>query len=466
MRLLASRYVLAVRVAAIGAALCIPAACDNAKDTLLDAPIPTVIDPAAVQNADGAESLRIGAFSRLRTITAGSGAGDSPWMFAGLLTDEWKSSDTFSQRNETDQRLVQTNNANLTPILRDLYRTRNSAREALNSLTQYKPDPAYNLGQMYFTMAMGELYLAEWFCNGIPLGDASTGAAVYGTTSYTNAEVYAFAKAHLDSALTLAPAGNGSTPADTIRYSASIALGRVLIEQGKFAEAAAAVANVPTAFQLKATFSLTSGSNQIWSLNTSAKRWTVGDSFDASGIIKNSLPFASAGDPRVPVKGSSTGTSASGRGFDGATNLVALTTFARTDPTPMLSGLDARLIEAEAKLNANDIAGMMTILNNLRTNPQNLGTINTPVMAALATPASQTAAVDLFFREKAFWTYSRGQRLGDLRRLIRIYGRTQDNVFPTGTFFKGGSYGPDVNFPVTVDEQNNPIFTDCIDRKA
>ena len=98
------------------------------------------------------------------------------------------------------------------------------------------------------------------------------------------------------------------------------------------------------------------------------------------------------------------GTSPAGRGFDNATNLVSLTTFARTDPTPMLSGLDARLIEAEAALNTNNVAGMMTILNNLRTNPQNLGTISTPAMATLATPASQTAAVDLFFREKAFWT--------------------------------------------------------------
>src|SRR4051812_26798058 len=227
MRLIASRYVLAVRVAAVGAALCIPAACDNAKDTLLDAPIPTVIDPSAVQSADGAESLRIGAFSRLRTITAGSGAGDSPWMFSGLLTDEWKSSDTFSQRNETDQRLVQTNNANLTPILRDLYRTRNSAREALNALNEFKKDPAANLGQMYFVMAMGELYLAEWFCNGIPLGDASTGQTVYGDKLFTDAEIYAFAKAHLDSAMALAPAGNGTTFADTVRYSASIAIGRV-----------------------------------------------------------------------------------------------------------------------------------------------------------------------------------------------------------------------------------------------
>ena len=66
--------------------------------------------------------------------------------------------------------------------------------------------------------------------------------------------------------------------------------------------------------------------------------------------------------------------------------------------------------------------------------------------------------MNLFFREKAFWTYARGQRLGDLRRLIRVYGRAADgsDTFPSGTFFKGGTYGADVNFPMTVDETNNP----------
>jgi hypothetical protein len=111
---------------AIGVALLTPAACSNVKDSLLEAPIPTVIDPTAANSAAGAEALRIGTISRIRQITAGSGAGDSPWMFAGLITDEWKSSDTFSQRNETDQRSIQDNNANLTPILRDLNRVRTS----------------------------------------------------------------------------------------------------------------------------------------------------------------------------------------------------------------------------------------------------------------------------------------------------------------------------------------------------
>jgi hypothetical protein len=442
------------------------AACTDPKQTLLDAPISTIIDTSAASSPAGADALRLGALSRLRQITAGSGAGDSPWMFAGLITDEWKSSDTFSQRNETDQRQVQDNNANWTPIVRDLYRARTSAREAINALVAFPPAPpvpaAYpsNIAQMYMVMATAELYIAEWICNGAPVSEAAN------PPQATNADIYAVAATHADSALSMSTTTDAFSV--SVHNAAAVLKGRILIEQGKFPEAAAVVASVPTAFQLLATFSLTSGSNQIWSLNTSAKRWTVGDSFDVTGILKNSLPFASAKDPRIPVTGTTLGTSPAGRGFDNSTNFIFTTLWARTDPTPIWSGVDARLIEAEAKLNANDLAGMMTIMNALRTAPQNLGAISTPAMSTLATPATKADGVALFFREKAFWTYSRGQRLGDLRRLIRLYGKAADgsDTFPTGTFFKGGTYGADVNFPMTVDETNNPNYTKCIDRKA
>ena len=109
---------------------------------------------------------------------------------------------------------------------------------------------------------------------------------------------------------------------------------------------------------------------------------------------------------------------------------------------------------------------MMTIMNALRTSAQKLGKLDVPAMAALPVPTSQDAAVSLFFREKAFWTFGRGQRLGDLRRLIRQYGRTQDQVFPVGNYYKSGVYGADVNLPVTDNEVTNPNFHGCIDRSA
>ncbi len=435
--------------------------CERVREDLLAADDPDIINPKTVTTAEAADALRIGALARFRSATAGS---EGPWQDGGLLADEWKSSNTFSQHNETDQRQVQESNSVIQGMLRDVYRARTNAREAILALEQYKPEPVANLGQMYFVIGFSELMLAENFCNGTPLGDASAGAPTYGPP-LTNAEVYTIAVAHFDTAL--AKSAGSDTLSVSVRHASSIGKARALLGLAKFAEAAAAVAAVPTSYQWRVTFSLTAGSNNLWNLNTSAKRFTVGDSFDVGGIITNALPFASAGDPRIPVQGTSGGTSPAGKGFDTFTNFVYQRIWGRTDPAPVVSGLDARLIEAEVKLKVNnDIAGMMSTLNALRAAPQTLGGISSPVMSALQNPTSTEAATMLYFREKAFWTFGRGQRLPDLRRLVRQYGYTQDQVFPTGQFFKGGTYSADVNLPVTVDEQNNPEFTACLDRNA
>src|SRR6266849_3516826 len=62
-------------------------------------------------------------------------------------------------------------------------------------------------------------------------------------------------------------------------------------------------------------------------------------------------------------------------------------------------------------------------------------------------------------------------RLNDLRRLERAvgvrggYGRPDASVFPHGLYFKNGlTYGTDVNYPIPLDEQNNPNFQQCLDR--
>ena len=102
----------------------------------------------------------------------------------------------------------------------------------------------------------------------------------------------------------------------------------------------------------------------------------------------------------------------------------------------------------------------------MRTAPPRIGNFQPTVMAALPAPATQADATTLFFREKGFWTFGRGQRLGDLRRLIRQYGRGEAQVFPKGNYLKGGIYGSDVNFPVPDIELVNPQFKGCIDRSA
>lgn len=451
-----------VRVGMVCTAAATISACTSFRDNLLEPQQPGVIGPEATQSSTAADALRKGAISRFRVATVG---GEALWMLGGLLTDEWKSGDTFTQRNETDQRIIQTNNGNVSGMYTALHRARGGAYDAIKSLRDFIPDTLSKQAQMYWVLGSAELGLAENFCSGVPYGTLVDGVPAY-TNPLTTAQGFTLAMLHLDSALALAVGTDTFTVA--VRNAIQIARGRTFVNLGgaaNFASAAAAVANVPTTYQYLQTFSLTTADNAVWSLNNNAKRWVVGDSFDTGGIISNAIPFASANDPRVPKTGT-TINSLLLRAFDTNTWLVSQGIYGRTDPVPLATGIDARLIEAEARLQVQDITGMMTILNTLRTTSQRNGAYVVPVMAALPTPATQTAAVDLYFREKAFWAFSRGQRLSDMRRLIRQYGRTQETVFPVGQFFKGGDYGIDVNFPVTTDETPNPNWTGCIDRKA
>jgi hypothetical protein len=93
------------------------------------------------------------------------------------------------------------------------------------------------------------------------------------------------------------------------------------------------------------------------------------------------------------------------------------------------------------------------------------------VLTALTSPADSTAAINLLFNERARWLWGTAHRLNDLRRLERAigvrggFGRPDSTVFPHGLYFKNGlTYGTDVNFPIPLDEQNNPNFQQCLDR--
>ena len=49
---------------------------------------------------------------------------------------------------------------------------------------------------------------------------------------------------------------------------------------------------------------------------------------------------------------------------------------------------------------------------------------------------------------------------------IRQYGRGTETVFPTGAYFKGGSYGTDVTLVPSQQETNNPNWQACTDKNA
>jgi hypothetical protein len=479
-----SRFLTGRRSATLRALLAVAAVlpmtgCDSPTDALLEATDPDIINPSDVTSPDAADALARGAVQRFKQMTAGAGfQQESMWLLGGMLADEYRLSDTFADRIQVDRRILQTQNAQVETAYRFINRARLASNQAIAALRQYRPTATADIGEMYMIRGFAEMTTAENFCNGAPLTEAAGRETVYGNP-LSNAQLFGVALASVDSGLTAV--GTGTDARSTlIRNSLRIVRGRILLNLARFADAAQAVTDVPVTTAYTLTFSVATGENRIWELTNAAGRWTVADNEGGNG-----LPFVSANDPRVPTcRGGTTGCRtvvASGNGFDGVTPLNGQLLWpTRESPVTAIWGVEAQLIRAEAQLRAGDSPGMLATLNELRANTAlyrcPAATLVTGVascsasptaLAPLADPGTQRAREDLLFRERAFWLFSTGHRLPDLRRLIRQYGRTQEQVFAVGTHPREpGPYGADVNFPVPQAEENNPNFKGCTDRNA
>jgi hypothetical protein len=237
-------------------------------------------------------------------------------------------------------------------------------------------------------------------------------------------------------------------------HLAAIGKGRALTNTGDYATAAAAVASVPTDYVYWIHHTENGQTNSIYALQGNG-RYSLSD---MEGGDLTGLPFRSANDPRVawyqdpdqPF------------GFIETIPLYkSRRHYAFTAPLPLATGVEARLIEAEAALNGS--GDWLGILNELRANASSLMMVMYPgypvevtALEPLTDPGTDSARRDLLFYERAFWLYGTGHRLGDLRRLVRNYGLDQADIYPSGDYFKGGVHGSDVVLPLDFDESNNP----------
>jgi hypothetical protein len=432
--------------------------------------------------AAGAVALHNGVILRLAQAVGGVQGPDALFAFGGLLTDEWRSGDTFIQRNTMDQRIWNPQNTFHARPFRAINRVRVQARAAIDALREYQPSPAANIARMFAFIAYVEVLAGEHYCNGVPLSSFVASQPVFGEP-LSNDSLFALAASNADSALvTLGAADAASRGADSLRvkWLASVVKGRALLDREQFAAAATAVAGVPDTFHYDVTYSLVTADNQNWALNVSARRYTLGDSEgDATAGGNVGLPYFSANDPRLPRRRggpNANGTISSDSViFDTAYPVFVIRQgiWGRTSAIRIVTGVEARLIEAEAELNASppDYATWLTKINGVRTtalvnanSPVQSGYTRGPALTALADPGTDPARVDLTFRERAFWMFGTGHRLGDMRRLLRQYGRTENSVYPNGAWFKGGNYGDAIQMSIPFDEQNNPNFTQCTDR--
>ena len=425
-------------------------------DTLLDVPDPDVATPASVATKAALPAVLAGAVGDF--MVAYNGTGDGQISMSGLFTDELIWAETFPTRYEVDVRSIQNTNTTMEGVFRNLHRARISANRAASGYANLDATNVVPYAEALALEGFTYIYFGENYCNGVPFSRLDeNGAPVYGN-SITNDEMFAQAVVLFDSALTLL----GATT-NNVRYLAQVGKGRALIDRGQYAAAATAVTGVPTNFAYNILHSSNTGrqNNGLWSLVHEGRRFSVGELEGGNG-----LPYRSEGDtagtiddPRVR-NARLTGTQANG--FDGATPLYSHLKYPlRDSPVPVATGAEARLIEAEASLQAGTflvpVTGGLAIINTLRA---------TAGLAALAPPATTAGQEDLLFKERAYWMWLTAHRLGDMRRLVRQYGRAATAVFPTGPYFKGGVFGSDVNFPIPFDEQNNPNSQQCTDRNA
>jgi hypothetical protein len=421
-----------VRRAAAGALLIGLAACG-----LLDVSDPTAIKDSDVQSAFGSDLLRRDAVKRLY-IAIGEGA-----IATGLLADE-----LFDDRYMPglDQRDTSATRGTVSYTRwKEARRAASIAIPELQGHGSQATKRAY-VGEMFAVRGYATIGLAEGFCPGFPLHEIVDFKPVYGTPLSTD-QVFARALADFDSALTFA--------ADSSRVLnfARVGRARVLLGLGRFSEAANAVAGIPSAYKWSAEYSLTLYDQ----INPLGLAWQYNQGVSvANRDGGNGIDFVAANDPRLTLQLIDS--------LYGALYYAANKYADQSRPIDIASGTEARLIEAEAALKTGD-PNWLSILNQLR------ATQISPAMSALGDPGTDSKRLDLIFRERAFWLFGTGHRLGDLRRLVKYYSRPVESVFPTGTYYPGGYtqfppqgvYGAatSIRFPSELEAPYNPAVKGC-----
>ena len=447
------RFRVALSVATLALLL---AGCKESFLTVTDA---DNIDPSSLSDAAGLQARRNGALGDFVFAYAGGDNNDAQILTSGLMSDEWMHSGTFPTRAEVELRAIPNDNGTLASVYLFLHQARAALENTAELLEEHSADPTGDERISEMLAYAGFTYIAfgENYCSGVPFSKLTTEGQLELGSPETTEQVFNRAIARFDAAL-----AHGAIASD-IADMARVGKGRALLNLGQYDAAAAAVAGIADDFAklVEHSENTVAERNQIVQFNQIERRWSVGDN---EGI--NGLDFRSANDPRI--QWSLSVGDAFDQSFPDFYRFNNYTT--RSDPIAFVTGIEARLIEAEAMLQAGNDAGWLAALNALRANFATLAGIvrgdASGTLSPLAMPGSAAGREDLQFRERAFWLYSTGHRLGDLRRLIRQYGRGAETVFPTGVSFKGPVYGTDVNLPIPQEEENNGNFTGCLDRGA
>jgi len=359
-------------------------------------------------------------------------------------------------------------------VLNTFSGTRSTLLLAAPKLHQYEPaELQYTVGEAYALAGYIEVYIAETYCAGMTLDRVLPDGGWEFGMPLTTDSILAVAEAHFDSALKYADTST------MVKNLASVGLGRARLGRGHFPEAKAAVASVPTNFaytiQTPPSSSVSGTAPNLYQIghyrSSACSFFTAGDHEGTNG-----LDFVSAHDPRL-VFDTTMGRTCDRKSY-GVTSSVWYYPVKFGNPSTSIAistGVEARLIEAEAALHDNDVDTWANDLNALRADASNtylqLSGAVAPLTTDSTTTASSATQVDVMFRERAFWLFGTGTRLGDLRRLIRQYGRAANTIYPVGQYGGGAlptfpTYQNDVSVTLPTASSGftigNPNYKGCL----
>ena len=416
-------------------------------DSVLEVEDPFTVTPSVARDTANLANLHAGARGRFATAYAGVQNNRGGIIHcSGLLGDELYASDSFNTRQDIDQRKINPTATESNSCFLDLQRARAEALAATELFAGTPRAGSEQHAELFNVAGYSLVLLAENFCSGVPVSRIpQSGPIEFGAPETTN-QTLDRAIAAFDRAIELAPN-------DVQRNLARVGKARALVDKGDFAAAAQVAAQVPNGFQFVVDYNASAqgAHNAVFQMINQEKRFGASP---IEGTINTGLNYLERGEGRTPIE------------FAGASNAGIpqynqLKYTGLGAPIPLATGFEARYIQAEAALQANDIAAFTTHINTARA-LQGLAPL-TPVQIG----TTQTERINTLFRERAFALWLTAHRLGDMRRLIRQYGRNQAEVFPTGLTRFGVPYGTDVVLPIPFNEINNPNAPGgCIDKNA
>ena len=375
---------------------------------------PNIVEAGGINpDADGP----LIAFSAFQDFVAGYG---DLLLYTAWFTSEARTGDSSEDRSEVGRREIDPANPRLNSdvwvrFARGLATTEN-ARDILIQTT----DASQNIYYARASLAAGYSYLlmAETFCQG----------TVRGGPPLTTAQMLDLAEERLTSARDVATAAGGAT-GTSIATAAAVGLGRVLLQDGNAAAAAAAVRDVPPDFVFL-----------LYTQDDPANRLRLGNHLWEATVDRASLVVspeyraaADAGDTRIQYV--DTGL----RAYDGFLQMYAQRKYVSwAAPYRLATGLEAKYIGIEATANAS---AMLAFVNERRAVGKQ------PPLSGLS--GDVLLAEFLAQKSRDFWL--EGRRMGDFRR----HGMLVPNVIPTGTtFYKpaAGPVGDDTCFPLPLAE--------------